>query len=116
MTDRTTGEIHQAAASAALSLHDPARALGHFSAAATHSDPYDVEKEPRGTAISLIRQASAYLALGDLDGTVETAQHAVGLIGGVSSARSSSSLAELRTDLAQYRSAPVVESFLGETA
>ncbi|MEU6328161.1 hypothetical protein ABZ851_12895 [Streptomyces sp. NPDC047049] len=36
------GENHQAAASAALSLHDPARALEHVTAAVTHADPYDV--------------------------------------------------------------------------
>lgn len=110
------GEIHQAAASAALSLRDPARALGHFTAAVTDSDPYDAEKEPRGTAIYLIRQASAYLALGDLDGTVETTRHAVELMGGVSSARGGSALAELRADLARHRSAPVVADFLGDTA
>ncbi|WP_433856667.1 transcriptional regulator [Streptomyces kronopolitis] len=110
------GEIHQAAASAALSLQDPARALNHFTAAATHTDPYDAEKEPRGTAIYLLRQASAYLVLGDLDGTVETARPAVDLMGGVNSARGSSALAELRTDLARYCSTPVVKDFLSETA
>ncbi len=106
------GEIHQAAASAALSLRDPARALEHFTAATTHADPYDTEKEPRGTAIYLIRQASAYLALDDLDGTVETARHAVNLMGGVSSARGTSALTELRTDLARRRGVPVVKDFL----
>lgn len=106
------GEIHQAAASAALSLRDPARALQHFTTATTHSDPYDTEKEPRGTAIYLIRRASAYLALGDLDGTVETARQAVDLMGGVSSARGTSALTELRTDLANRRGVPLVKDFL----
>ncbi|WP_257980905.1 transcriptional regulator [Streptomyces sp. CB02959] len=107
-----TGEIHQAAASAALSLHDPARALEHFTAAATHADPYDAEKEPRGAAIYLIRKASAYLALDDLDGTVETARHAVDLMGGVSSARGNSALTELRSALVRRRGVPVVKDFL----
>ncbi|WJY43268.1 transcriptional regulator (plasmid) [Streptomyces sp. P9-2B-2] len=109
------GEIHQAAASAALSLHDPARALEHFTAAATHADPYDAEKEPRGAAIYLIRKASAYLALEDLDGTVETARHAVDLMGGVSSARGSSALTELRSALVRRRGVPVVKDFLALT-
>ncbi|MFD3422470.1 transcriptional regulator [Streptomyces decoyicus] len=107
-----TGEIHQAAASAALSLHDPARALNHFTVAATHTDPYDAEKEPRGAAIYLIRKASAYLVLDDLDGTVETARHAVDLMGGVSSARGSSALTELRSDLGRRRGVSVVKEFL----
>lgn len=110
------GEIHQAAASAALSLGDPARALRHFTAAATDPDPYDEDKEPRGAAIYVIRQASAYLAMGDLDATVETGKHAVDLMGGVSSARGGSALAELRADLAKHRSAPVVSGFLDDTA
>ncbi|PJN36636.1 hypothetical protein CG747_32385 [Streptomyces sp. CB02959] len=97
---------------AALSLHDPARALEHFTAAATHADPYDAEKEPRGAAIYLIRKASAYLALDDLDGTVETARHAVDLMGGVSSARGNSALTELRSALVRRRGVPVVKDFL----
>lgn len=111
-----TGEVFQAAASTALSLGDPQRALTYFSAAATHHDPYDPEKEPRGTAIYLAREAEAYLALGDLDGAVETAQRSVGLMGGVSSARGSETLTSLRSELSKHRAIPVVKNFLNETA
>ncbi|WP_153485680.1 transcriptional regulator [Streptomyces katsurahamanus] len=111
-----TGEVFQAAASAALSLGDPQRALTYFSAAATHRDPYDPEKEPRGTAIYLARKAEAYLALGDLDGAVETAQQSVELMGGVSSARGSETLTGLRTQLTKHRAIPAVKGFLDETA
>ncbi|MFC8710339.1 transcriptional regulator [Streptomyces sp. NPDC057197] len=112
----TTGEVFQAAASAALSLGDPRRALTYFSAAATHQDPYDPGKEPRGTAIYLARQAEAYLALGDLDGAVETARRSVDLMGGVTSARGTGSLTGLHAAFARYRAIPVVQTFLTETA
>lgn len=110
------GEILQAAASSALSLGDPARALNHFTAAAAHHDPYDADREPRGAAIYLVRQAAAHLALRDLDGAVETAQHAVDLMGGVSSARGDSALIGLRTELAAHRGTPVVRDFLELTS
>ncbi|MFE8978731.1 hypothetical protein ACFYM7_35730 [Streptomyces cyaneofuscatus] len=111
-----SGEVFQAAASAALSLGEPQRALTYFSAAATHHDPYDPEREPRGTAIYLARQAEAYLALGDLDGAVEAAQRSIDLLGGVTSARGSETLTSLRSKLTRHRAIPVVKSFLNETA
>lgn len=112
----TTGEVSQAAASAALSLGDPQRALTYVSAAATGQGPYDAEKEPRGTSIYLAREAAAHLALGDLDGAVETARRSVDLMGGVSSARGSETLTGLRSELTRHRSIPVVKNFLDETA
>ncbi|MEV7897416.1 transcriptional regulator [Streptomyces cyaneofuscatus] len=111
-----SGEVFQAAASAALSIGDPQRALTYFSAAATHHDPYDPEREPRGTAIYLARQAEAYLALGDLDGAVETAQRSIDLLGGVTSARGSETLTTLRSKLTRHRAIPVVNNFLNDTA
>ncbi|WP_329013595.1 hypothetical protein [Streptomyces sp. NBC_00690] len=110
------GEVFQAAGSAALSLGDPQRALTYFSAAATHQDPYDPQKEPRGTAIYLARQARAHLALDDLDGAVETAERSVHLMGGVSSARGTEILTRLRSELKRHRTIPVVKNFLNETA
>ncbi|MFE0133325.1 hypothetical protein ACFWY6_17405 [Streptomyces sp. NPDC059037] len=54
--------------------------------------------------------------MGDLDATVETGEHVVDLLGGVSSARGGSALAELRAALVKHRSAPVVSGFLDDTA
>ncbi|MEC3995040.1 transcriptional regulator [Actinacidiphila sp. DG2A-62] len=109
------GEIFQAAGSAALTVGDPRRALDYFDAALTHADPYDAGLERRGTAIYEARRAAAYLALGDVDGAVETAERAVELMGGVSSARASGTLAGLRRDLASHRRTPVVAEFLAST-
>ncbi|WP_371792306.1 hypothetical protein OG285_25265 [Streptomyces sp. NBC_01471] len=110
-----TGEILQAAGSSALSLGDPARALRYFTEAATHNDPYDSTKEPRGTAIYLARKAAAYRELGDLDGAVHTAEEAVALMGGVSSARGSRTLCDLRDGLDRHRTVPAVVAFLEAT-
>ncbi|NDZ76978.1 transcriptional regulator [Streptomyces sp. SID10853] len=110
-----TGEILQAAGSSALSLGDPARALRYFTEAATHNDPYDSTKEPRGTAIYLARKAAAYRELGDLDGAVHTAEEAVALMGGVSSARGNSTLGDLRDGLDRHRTVPAVAAFLEAT-
>lgn len=111
----TAGEVFQAAGSAALTLGDPARALEFFAAATGHHDPYNATYEPRGAAIYLARQSCAYAALGDLDGAVETARQAVGLMGGVNSARGTSTLTQLHAELAAHESAPVVAGFLAET-
>ncbi|WP_239476266.1 transcriptional regulator [Streptomyces sp. CS090A] len=111
----TAGEVLQAAGSAALTLNDPHRALVYFQAAATHPDPYDPHKEPRGTAIYLTRTATAHLSRGDVDGAVETARRALDLMAGVGSARGNDSLSVLRTQLSRHRSAPVVRDFLAET-
>jgi tetratricopeptide (TPR) repeat protein len=108
------GEVFQAAGSAALSLGEPGRALEYFTIAATHPDPYNAAKEPRGAAIYQARRASAYLVLGDIEGAVETARQTVDLMGGVSSARGTSTLADLQAELTRYRRLPAVANFLGE--
>lgn len=110
-----TGEIFQAAGSAALTAGDPRRALDYFETALTHADPYDTGLERRGTAIYEARRAAAYLALGDIDGAVETAQRTVDLMGGVTSARAGGTLAGLRKDLASHRRTAVVANFLDAT-
>lgn len=112
----THGEIHEVAASCALSLGMPARALEHFDAALRHQDPYDTGTEARGAGIYLARQAEAHLVLGDLDAAVDIAHRAVGLLGGVDSARGSSVLTDLRSQLADHRTANAVEAFLELTA
>ncbi|WP_329368812.1 transcriptional regulator [Streptomyces sp. NBC_00669] len=112
----TVGEILQSAGSAAQSLGDPGRALAYYEAAAEAADPpYNTVHEPRGAAIYQARRAEAYLDLGDVDGAVETARHAVELMGGVSSARASSTLAGLHSVLARHRRLPLVADFLEET-
>ncbi|MFD1935109.1 hypothetical protein ACFSKW_26905 [Nonomuraea mangrovi] len=112
----TAGELHQVAASAALSLGEPRRALAHFDLAVHGHDPYNAAKEARGTAIYLARHAEAYLALDELDAAVETAERALDLMGGVDSARGTSALDELRSGLLHHKDVPVVQSFLVMTA
>lgn len=91
-------------------------ALHHFRATTNDHDAHGVQQEARGAAIYLFRQASAHLELGQPDAAVETAEHAIELIGGVSSARGTSTLADLRTDLAGLRRTPMVRDFLEKTA
>ncbi|MEV4749093.1 tetratricopeptide repeat protein [Streptosporangium sp. NPDC049248] len=109
------GELHQVAGSAALSLGEPLRALQHFDAAVTSDDPYDTEKEARGTAIYLARRAEAHLALGDVDAALESAHQVLEHMGGVDSARGSSTLAELHGQLRAHEHIPAVQEFLGST-
>lgn len=106
------GELHQVAASSALSLNEPKRALENFTAALTHADPYDTDREARGSAIYLARQAEAHLALGDVDAAVEVGHHVIGAMGGVDSARTTGTLAELRDHLNDHRHVPTVREFL----
>ncbi len=56
----TNGELHQVAASSALSLGEPKRALQNFRAALTHDDPYDTAREVRATVIHQVRRADAH--------------------------------------------------------
>lgn len=112
------GELHQLAGSSALNLDDPAQALAHFRAAttATASDSYDGTAFPRGAAIYLAREAEAELALNDIDAAVNTAHRAVEHMGGVTSARGTSTLKDLRTQLSARRTIPAVRDFLAATA
>ncbi|MCX4752531.1 transcriptional regulator [Kitasatospora purpeofusca] len=110
------GEIHQVAASSALSLGEPRKALDHFTAAATQEDPYDTEREIRGTVIYEARRAEAHLALGELDAAVAIGHHVIDAMGGVDSARSTSTLGDLRTQLRRHRHVPTVAEFLSISA
>lgn len=111
------GEIHQLLGSSSLNLHHPATALRHFqSATATHTaEAYDGDAFPRGHAIYLARLAEAHLDLGDLDAAVVTAHEAVDRMGGITSARSTSTLTDLRSKLARHRGVPAVRDFLQAT-
>jgi len=108
------GELHQLAGSCALNLGDPRRALRHFETApiAQFGDAYDDEAFPRGAAIYYAREAEARLALDDIDGAVDTARRAVDHMGGVTSARGTDTLTDLRVRLAHHRAVPVVRDFL----
>ncbi|MFI5987314.1 transcriptional regulator [Streptomyces sp. NPDC051555] len=110
------GELHQVAASAALSLSEPRRALENFTAALTHEDPYDTNRETRGTVIYQVRQAEAHLALGDVDAALDLGHHVITTMGGVDSARTTSTLTELRGQLAGHRHIPAVAEFLAYAA
>lgn len=111
------GEIHQLLGSSALNLGHPATALRHFQDAtnAQKDEAYDGDAFPRGAAIYLARMAEAQLDLGDIDAAVGTAHDAVDRMGGITSARSSSTLTDMRTKLSRHRGVPVVRDFLLST-
>jgi tetratricopeptide (TPR) repeat protein len=111
------GEIHQLLGSSALNLGRPALALHHFEQAAvsSQSETYDGDSFPRGAAIYEARAAEAYLVLKDLDGAVRTARKAVDHMGGVSSARGSTALADLRSKFREHGQVPVIKEFLEMT-
>lgn len=112
----TQGEVHEVAASCALSLNDPKRALEHFDAALRHDDPYDTNTEARGAGIYFARKAEAHLALGDLEAALDTANRAVDRLGGADSARGTSTLADLRAQFAAHKRVGAVADFLELTA
>ncbi|MGV9317300.1 hypothetical protein ACWDR0_34785, partial [Streptomyces sp. NPDC003691] len=95
------GELHSWAASNATDLGRPHVALAHYEAipAAHRGEGYDTQAYPRAAALRLARTAEARVALGDLDGAVHTARRAVDYLGGVSSARGTAGLTDLRTRL-----------------
>jgi hypothetical protein len=111
------GELESWAATNAMNLGDPARALTHFEAipAAHQTEGHDHHAYPRATALRLARTAEAHIALGDLDTAVHTAHQAIEHLGGVTSARSTSTLSGLRTQLSAYRETAVVREFLDRT-
>ncbi|SEO74261.1 tetratricopeptide repeat protein [Actinacidiphila rubida] len=111
------GEIHQLLGSSALNLGKPKAALRHFTDATTvnPTEAYDGDAFPRGHAIYLARLAEAHLDLGDLDTAVATAQDAIERMGGISSARGTTTLTDLRSKLARHRGVPIVRDFLAST-
>lgn len=110
------GELHQVAASSALALGEHHRALENFDAARTHADPYDTERETRGTVIYQARQAEAHLALGDVDAALDVGHQVITAMGGVDSARTTGTLAELRGQLTGHRHIRAVADFLDYAA
>ncbi|MEU5158986.1 transcriptional regulator [Streptomyces sp. NPDC020875] len=112
------GELYSWAASNATDLRNPGEALTRYEAipGAHRAEAYDGQAYPRAVALRLTRTAGAYIATGDLDGAVDTAGRAVEYMGGVSSARGTSGLTDLRAKLADHGSAPLVRDFLAQTA
>ncbi|MEU2870249.1 hypothetical protein ABZ769_13750 [Streptomyces olivoreticuli] len=113
------GELQMLAGSCALNLGRPKEALIQFTAAPATLRAADANQEddfPRGAAIYLAREAEARIALDDLDGAVETAHRAVEHMGGVSSARGTSTMDDLRAKLAVRKEVPLVRDFLERTA
>ncbi|WP_322779881.1 hypothetical protein [Frankia sp. Cas4] len=109
----TPGEIHMLAASCALDLAEPHRAIDHFHDAVT---AYDGTLSPRDHAIFLARSADAHLALGDLDAACADATAAVDRLHGVDSDRSTATVADIRRKLARHHNSLAVRDFLTRTA
>lgn len=110
----TYGEIEMIAGSSALDLGDPGEAIRRFDAAIA-ADYRGDDQYPRSHAIYLARAAQAHLARHDLDAALAQARHAVRCLGGVDSARSSSSVKDLRARLAPHVASPAVRDFLEAT-
>ncbi|MET9662804.1 hypothetical protein [Streptomyces sp. NPDC006510] len=81
----------------------------------TNQEAYNGDAFPRGHAIYLARLAEAHLGLGDVDAAVATAHDAVDRMGGVTSARGTHILEDLRKKLARRRGIPAVADFLDYT-
>lgn len=111
----THGEIEMIAGSCALDLDDPAEAVRRFDAAIS-ADYRGDDQYPRSHAIYLARAAEAHLALRDVDAALNQAAHALHCLGGVDSARSTSTLASLRTRLAAHNNISSVRDFLEATS
>ncbi|MBR7827567.1 helix-turn-helix domain-containing protein [Actinospica sp. MGRD01-02] len=111
----TEAEIEMIAGSCALELGDSGEALRRFEAALA-ADYRGDDQYPRSAAIYLARAAEAHLAQHDLEAAVFRARQAVRCLESVDSARSSSTLAGLRTKLASHTASPVVGTFLEEYA
>jgi hypothetical protein len=110
----TEGEIEMIARSCALGLGDPAEAVRCLDAAIS-ADYRGDEQYPRSHAIYFARAAEAHLALRDVDAAATLATHATRCLGGVDSARSTSTLARLRTKLAARGGTRPVRDFLEAT-
>ncbi|MFJ7998530.1 hypothetical protein ACIQ7D_15500 [Streptomyces sp. NPDC096310] len=106
-------ELHGWAATNALDLQDPRRALTHHAAIATaHRTGTREQPHPRTAALRLTREADAHLALGDIDAAVHTADQAVRTLGGVTSSRGTTIIMGLKDKLAAHAT-PLVRNFLG---
>lgn len=106
----SAGEIEMIAASSALELDDPRKALQLFGAARDSS--YAADGYARDNALYLVRSAEAHLRLGDVDAACTVAGEALDQIDGVDSARPSGALADFTQQLKPFRSARSAHEFL----
>ncbi|WP_214106410.1 hypothetical protein [Acrocarpospora catenulata] len=110
----TEGELEMLAASCALDLGDPRRALTFFEAAKTAG--YAADSSVRDNALYLTRTAEAHLALSDIEQACAIALQAVELSGGVDSTRPSGAIIGFRKRLGPHRKIPAARQFLEATA
>jgi len=110
----TEAEIEMIAGSSALDLGDPVEAIHRFDAA-LRADGHGDQLYPRSHAIYLARAAEAHLRRRDLDGAVERTLRAIRCLGGVDSARSTSTVAALRPMLIPHAGNRAVRDLLAAT-
>jgi tetratricopeptide (TPR) repeat protein len=106
----SAGEIEMIAASSALELDDPQKALEYFGAA--RDSEYAADGYARDNALFLVRSAEAHLRLGDVDAACAVAGEALDQIDGVDSARPSGALADFTKQLRPHISARSAHEFL----
>ncbi|KOY59208.1 hypothetical protein [Streptomyces sp. XY332] len=58
-----------------------------------------------------VRKAEAHLALGDIDAALDTDHQVITTMGGIDSARTTSTLQELRAQLADHQHIPTARDF-----
>lgn len=109
----SAGEIEMIAASSALELDDPRKALDYFAAA--RESEYAAAGYVRDNALYLVRSADAHLRLGDVDAACAVAGQALDHIDGVDSARPADALADFAEALRPYRSARSATALLART-
>jgi tetratricopeptide (TPR) repeat protein len=106
----SAGEIEMIAASSALELDDPQKALEYFGAA--RDSEYAAAGYTRDNALFLVRSAEAHLRLGDVDAACAVAGEALDQIDGVDSARPSGALSDFTKQLRPHSSARSAHEFL----
>jgi tetratricopeptide (TPR) repeat protein/transcriptional regulator with XRE-family HTH domain len=107
----TEPELLGIAGSSALDLGDPAQAIDYFGQALAISQ-YDNDGYPRAASIYYARVADAHLALGQVEDACTAAHSALRCLGGVESARGTSTLSDCRAKLSAYKHIPAVSDFL----
>lgn len=105
-------ELHSWAASNAVDLKDPGRALDHYRAMVQSGPPEPDGAYPRSRSLRLAREAGAHLELRNVDQAAHTAVRAMEALDGITSARSTTILTGLRERLRPYGKVPAVRAFL----